>query len=343
MSGKTVSEVESTPDVSVIIANYNGARWLPGCLAALTADTSVSKEVIVVDNASSDDSLAVSARHDGVRLAAQSRNLGFAGGNNAGARQARGRWLAFLNNDTIPHAGWLLPLKRALEGDSSVGLATARIVYMHDPAIVDSAGDGWTRWGGAFKRGHGRPAADFGDSDEVFGACGAAFMISKMLFDDLQGFDEDFFLAFEDVDLSYRARLLGYRCLYVSDAIVEHAGSATLGRLSSDAVFYGQRNLEWVYLKNTPWPVLITTAPGHAIYTLAAAVYFAGFGRLSSFLRAKAAALRAIGSTLRKRREWQRRRKVSSLELWRALERRSLRLKRREKKFDTSIRGLNIS
>jgi N-acetylglucosaminyl-diphospho-decaprenol L-rhamnosyltransferase len=325
------------PDISVIVVNYNGARWLTGCLSALDADSTVSKEIILVDNASRDDSLEIARRHPGVRISAQPVNLGFAAGNNAGARLARGEWLAFLNNDTAPRSGWLAALRRVLERDPTAALAAACLVYLQDPSIVDSAGDGWTRWGGAFKRGHGQPAARFDRAAEVFGACGAAFMIPRRVFEELEGFDEDFFLAFEDVDLSYRARLLGYRCLYAPEAVVEHAGSATLGRLSAEAVFFGQRNLEWVYLKNTPWPLLLASAPGHAIYLLAAGVYFARCGRLRPFLRAKAAAIAGLWSVLRKRRRWQGRRHVPSAALWRVMERRSLRLKRREKEFDLSI------
>ena len=328
---------EDAPTISVVIVNYNGSRWLSGCLSALTEDSTVSKEIIVVDNASSDDSLDVVRHYPHVRIAAQAENLGVAAGDNAGARLARGEWLAFLNNDTVPRVGWLAALKRELESDRTLGLAAARLLYLDDPSIIDSAGDGWTRAGNAFTRGHGQPASAYDTRVEVFGACGAAFMIARSVFDELEGFDEDLFLAFEDVDLSYRARLLDYGCVFVPDAVVEHAGSATLGRLSAEAVFFGQRNLEWVYLKNTPWPLLVASAVGHTINGVAAAVYFGRCGRFGSFLRAKAAAIAGLWPVLRKRRRWQARRTVPSAALWQVMERRSLRLKWREKKFDLSI------
>ena len=100
---------------------------------------------------------------------------------------------------------------------------------MHDPSVMDSAGDGVLRWGGAFKRLHGTRAPRRRRSGEVFGVCGAACLMPTAVFDELGGFDEDFFASHEDVDLSYRARLLGYRCRYVADAVVRHHGSATLG------------------------------------------------------------------------------------------------------------------
>ena len=121
------------------------------------------------------------------------------------------------------------------------------------------------------------------------------------MFDELGGFDEDFFASHEDVDLSYRARLRGYRCRYVPDAIVRHHGSATLGTISKFAVFHGQRNLEWVFLKNTPGSLLLRTLPGHIVYNAAAAAHFARLGLLGAFLRAKGAAVAALPGVLRKR------------------------------------------
>ena len=330
-----------TPAISVIIVNYNGARWLDACLTALLGSAPPGTEVIVVDNNSTDESRAILKQYEtngGVRLLPLDQNRGFAGGNNAGARIARGDLLAFLNNDTRARAGWLEALRAPLERDAAVGFTTARLVYMHDPAIIDSAGDGWTRWGGAFKRGHGRAADAYSSPGDVFGACGAAFMMRRPLFEELGGFDEDFFLAFEDVDLSYRARLLGQRCAYVPDAIVEHAGSASLGRLSESAVSFGQRNVEWVYFIDTPWPLLLRSLPGHCLLLAAASVYFLRAGRFGTFVRAKFAALAAWRTVLAKRALVQGRRRASSRAIWQAMERSSLGLKWREKRFDLSLR-----
>src|SRR4029079_16822023 len=113
-------------------------------------------------------------------------------------------------------------------------------------------GDSMLAAGGAFKRHHGASVDVARESTEVFGVCGAACLMPRAVFDELGGFDEDFFASHEDVDLSYRARLLGYRCRYVADAVVRHVGSATWGTVSATSVFYGQRNLEWAYVKNTP-------------------------------------------------------------------------------------------
>jgi GT2 family glycosyltransferase len=266
-------------------------------------------------------------------------NRGFAGGNNAGVREARGRFVALLNNDAVPEPGWLKALLAGIDERQGVLLATSLIVYMHDPQIVDSAGDGMLRWGGAFKRHHGESVELARTSGEVFGVCGAACLMPRQVFEELGGFDEDFFTSHEDVDLSYRARLLGYRCAYVADAVVRHHGSASIGRSSAFAVFHGQRNLEWVYLKNTPASVLMRTLPGHLVYTAAACVYFTRLGLLGAFLRAKLAALRGLGGALRKRAHVQRTRRVGAAAIWPLLEASWLSAKRREKRFDAGLAG----
>jgi GT2 family glycosyltransferase len=325
--------------VSIIILNYNGRTWLERCLPAAVAETASDCELIVVDNGSSDGSLdLLQTFRQSVRVVPLGSNVGFAAGNNAGARAARGRYLAFLNNDAAPQAGWLAAVRSALDADPTAGLAASCIVYLNDPATIDSAGDGITRYGGAFKRGHGRPLAEAREPREVFGACGAACVIRRGLFDEIGGFDEAYFAVHEDVDLSYRSQLLGYRCLYCPHAIVHHAGSATMGHLSPRAVFWGQRNLEWTYVKNTPWPLLLVTLPGHVLYNIAASLYFGRAGHLRTFLSAKWHAFRELPRVWRQRREIQRRRRTSLRRLWKLMDGGWIALKVREKRFDLGLR-----
>jgi N-acetylglucosaminyl-diphospho-decaprenol L-rhamnosyltransferase len=326
-------------DTSVIVINWNGRQYLQACLEALAAQQGVEFEALLVDNGSSDGSADfVRARFPAVRLVALAENLGFAAGNNAGAREARGRYLVFLNNDTVVEPGWLQALRRGVE-EPGFALATSRVVYMHDPAVIDSAGDGVLQWGAAFKRFHGTRSPEAARSGEVFGVCGAACVVTRTVFDELGGFDEHFFVSHEDVDLSYRARLLGYRCRYVADAVVRHHGSATLGRTSAVAVFHGQRNLEWLYLKNSPLSILLRSMPGHLLYTAAAAGYFARLGLLGPFLRAKIAAIGGVPRVLRQRAAVQRTRRVGAGAIWPLLERRWLATKWSEKRFDVGLAG----
>jgi GT2 family glycosyltransferase len=327
-----------TPDTSIVIVSWNGRHFLEACLAAVAAQQGVAFETVVVDNGSHDGSVDfVRARFPAVRVVALGHNAGFAAGNNRGAREARGRYVAFLNNDTIAQPGWLQALRAGVDEPAGFALTTSRIVYAHDPSIVDSAGDGVFRWGGAFKRHHGAPAHAADRSEEVFGVCGAACLMPRAVFEELGGFDEDFFASHEDVDLSYRARLRGYRCRYVADAVVRHHGSATIGKVSAFAVFQGQRNLEWMYFKNAPASVLARTLPGHLLYNAAAAVHFARLGLLGTFVRAKIAALAGARQIARKRAAVQRTRRVPAGAIWARLERRWLAAKRREKQFDVSL------
>ena len=320
-------------DVSVVVLNYNGVRWLPACLDALAAQRRPPLETIVVDNGSTDDSAPlVRRRYPAVRLIETHRNLGYAGGNNAGARSARGAWLAFLNNDTIPAGDWMERLFAHAAARPDYALVTSRIAFLDDPALIDSAGDGYLRAGGAFKHGHHQPSSRWQQSREVFGACGAAFMIRREVFESLEGFDERFFMVYEDVDLSYRARLLGHRCWYAADAVVHHAGSGTMGRMSALAVFHGQRNLEWTWAKNTPWPLVLTRLPGHLVYSVAGLAHYARHGKLWSALSGKLAAIAGLPAVLRERRRVQSRRVVKPRDLDACMERRWLTVKRREKR-----------
>jgi N-acetylglucosaminyl-diphospho-decaprenol L-rhamnosyltransferase len=323
------------PVVTVIVLNYNGERWLPGCLDAISAQVGAPRfRTLTVDNGSTDGSIALLRRsYPGVQLLETGINLGFAGGNNAGARAAAGEWLAFLNNDTLVEPTWLARLWDAALAHPDFALITSRIVFMHDPSTIDSAGDGYLRAGAAFKHGHGAPAASWASSREVFGACGGAFMIRREAFEALGGFDERFFMVYEDVDLSYRARLRGLRVWYAADAGVRHAGSASLGTSSPDAVFFGQRNLEWTWIKNTPRALLFRSAAAHLVYSLAGVIHYARLGRGGAALRAKYAALRGLPDALADRRRIQAARTVDTPALARHMEPRWIAAKRREKAF----------
>jgi GT2 family glycosyltransferase len=328
------------PLVSIVIVTWNGRQYLDACLEAVAAQAGVASETILVDNASTDGTVDyVRERFPWVRVVAMPENRGFAGGNNAGVREAHGRFVALLNNDTVPNPGWLEALLRGIDESAGFALVTSRIVYMHDPGVIDSAGDGMLASGGAFKRHHGAGVDTARDSAEVFGVCGAACLMPKRVFDELGGFDEDFFASHEDVDLSYRARLLGYRCRYVADAVVRHHGSATIGRVSGFAIFHGQRNLEWLYIKNTPITLLMATLPSHVLYMAAACLHFARMGALVPFVRGKLAALSGLPNALRKRRQVQQTRRVDAAALKPLLETRWFATKLREKRFDAELAG----
>ena len=328
------SEIRMSFEVRVIVLNWNGRAWLGACLTALRQQDFRSFEVVVVDNASTDGSAElVRDRFPECQVVALDANIGFAAGNNAGALGATARYLVFLNNDTEAAEGWLTALVSAADGDQGVGLVTSRVVFMDRPGVIDSAGDGYLRCGGAFKHGHGQSDGRFG-SREVFGACGAAFLIRRELFEALGGFDADFFMVYEDVDLSYRARLVGSRCVYAADARVRHAGSASLGRISAMAVYHGQRNLEWTWIKNSPRALLLRSFPSHVLFNLAGLAAYTRAGRLGAWWRGKLAAIAGLPAVWRKRRAVQRTSTASPEALWALMDADWVGVKRREKSFD---------
>ncbi len=289
---------------SVIIPSHNGRHWLERCLPRVSAGSAAECDVVVVDNGSSDGTAAWLAEHwPDVTCLQVDEPLGYAAACNHGAAYARGTWLVVLNNDTEPAAGWLDVLVATAAAADATSLVTARVVHLHDRETVDSAGDGYAWWGAAFKHGHGQPAGSYDAPGKVFGACGAAFCIAREFFQAIGGFDPRFGSVYEDVDLSMRARLAGGQCLYEPAAIVYHAGSATLGVQSATAIRLGQRNLEWTWLGNLPWSLLIVTALPHLLYEVVAGAWFLRIGRFGAFLMAKVDAARGLPHVLRKRRE----------------------------------------
>ena len=324
----------TAPHISVIVLNYNGRQWLKPCLDALAAQREAAPfEVIVVDNASSDGSADyVREYFPDVRVHDAGGNLGFSGGNNEGAKRARGRLLVFLNNDTVVMPDWLHNLTSTLDARPDFGFATSRIVFAEAPERIDSAGEGYLFAGGAFKRGYGQQAEQFAEPGEVFGACGCAMAMRRELFESVGGFDPSFFIFYEDVDLSYRAQLVGARCWYAADAVVRHAGSGTMGRLSARAVFYGQRNLEWTWLKNTPGPLLARSFASHLIYSIAGLAFYAKQGLFWPALKGKLTALAGVPRVLGERRRIQQARHADVARVERLLTRSWWRLKQREKR-----------
>lgn len=306
------------PNISVVIPNWNGWHHLPECLTALRLQTYQHFEVIVVDNGSSDNSVAeIRVHFPEVRLVCLAKNRGFAAGCNEGIAVAYGEFVALLNNDTRVDPGWLTALDLASQNSENPGydMWASRVVLADQPDLLDSAGDGLTIAGAPFKRGHLQAAERHTTPQEVFGPSGSAALYRKTLLDRLGGLDADFFLIHEDVDLAWRARLSGARCWYVPDAIVQHKVNASLGYLSWTYVFYGHRNLEYLFVKNAPAWLLLRCLPAHILFNLLAWGYFILRGRGLTFLQAKGAAMCHMQLLWRKRRVVQSQRRVASREL----------------------------
>ncbi len=250
-----------SPLASVVIPNWNGAHHLPACLEALRAQTCSDLEVILVDNASTDDSVAlVAERYPEVRLLVLERNRGLTGGNNAGFRAARGDILISLNNDTQADPRFVEALVTALQAHPEAGMAAAKIRLFDRRDLLHSAGDGYGIDGLPFNRGvWQRDEGQFDEAGWIFGGCGGAVAYRRAMLDDVGLFDESFFMYCEDVDLNWRAQLAGWPCWYTPQAVVYHKLSATGG--GPLASFYTGRNTLWVIAKNYPGTLLRTYWP----------------------------------------------------------------------------------
>ncbi|MFA5114051.1 MAG: glycoside hydrolase family 99-like domain-containing protein [Candidatus Margulisiibacteriota bacterium] len=304
---------EKTIAVSVVIPHYNKASLLDRCLETLCAQAAdFDFEIIVVDNASTDGSAAlVRGKYPAVRYIVLDKNHLFARACNEGIKVARGRYIALLNNDTEVDRHWLAALKTALDNDPEAGFCASRVYFADDRVKIDTAGDSYTIAGTPHKIGHGvRTPGAYAQRRYVFGASASSSIYRRELFERVGLLDEDLFFSHEDVDLSFRAQLAGYKCLYVPEAIVYHKVSATIGQLSANYVYLSQRNVEYVYFKNMPTRLLAKYAALHFIFNLGALVYAIRQRRLFSYLRAKTVFLSRLGVILRKRREIQRGRLV---------------------------------
>jgi len=242
--------------ISVIIPNWNGTTLLPGCLDSLRSQTHPDYEVILVDNASTDDSVEMIRReYPEVRVLELDRNLGLTGGVNAGIAIARGETIALLNNDAEAAPAWLTELEAALARHPEAGSVASKMLLYDQPKTINSAGDFYRTDGIPGNRGVWQQ--DDGEFDQeglVFGGCGGAVAYRRTMLEQIGLFDEDFFMYCEDVDLSWRAQLAGWGCVYAPLAVVHHRLSATGGGVL--ASYYNGRNCIYVVVKNYPSSLL---------------------------------------------------------------------------------------
>jgi GT2 family glycosyltransferase len=315
----------NAPLASLVIVSWNSAKYLPRCLECLSSQTFQFFEVIVVDNGSSDGSVAdLEKQHPQLDLKVErlASNRGFAAANNLGAELARGEWLILLNTDAFPEVDWLETLIKTARDNPQYTCFSSRQLQANKPELLDGAGDCYHISGLAWKRCMGYPSGEYGlEIKEVFSPCGAAAMYSRNAFLDVGGFDEDFFSYLEDVDLGFRLRLRGHRCLYVPDAVVHHIGSASLGVASDFALYHYHRNLIWSFVQNMPPSLIWRYMFAHLAANLIYLVTYILRGRGKVLWKAKMDALHGLARARKKRGEIQSRRSVTAGELVRVMER----------------------
>jgi GT2 family glycosyltransferase len=259
--------MSALPFVSIIVLNYNGRGFLERCLSSVLQINYPSEryEVILVDNGSTDGSVNfVEQNYPNVKILALPINYGFATGNNKGAKSAKGDILVFLNNDTVVDGNWLCQLIWVITHEK-VDICGSRVVFMRQPNVVQYAGGYLHLIGGAiFAPFHkGEPNQPYYIVSSI---CGASFAIRRHVFEDLGGFDDDFFMYAEEGDLCLRALIYGYRIAYAPYSIVYHyAGGSGPGQcdctpqfddaaysrlVSPFTIYYGNRNSTALLMKS---------------------------------------------------------------------------------------------
>jgi GT2 family glycosyltransferase len=314
-----VSEPRS---VAVVVPSWNTLEYLPACLESL-AEQDVELELLVVDNGSSDGSVAYLERQ-GAPHVALPENVGFAAAVNLGVRRTVAPAVLALNADTELESGCLATLLAALEADADLGGVQPRILQLErdaprdpDRARLYSAGQALTRDGRAVELGAGEAQlSEFQDRREIFGVCGAACLLRRALFAELGGYDESYFAFYEDVDLNVRARIAGWRFEYVPGAVVWHAGNASwlagFARPGPDNARLVARNRLATQVKFMP----LAAAPRVAVVEAGSLLRATRQRRFLATLRGKLSTLRWLPRLLRDRRALRRHGDLSRARRW---------------------------
>ena len=246
--------------LAIIVLNWNGADDALNCVESLQQQT-LRPEIIIVDNNSSDDSVerfedhVKSQKKDAAILIKNSQNLGFAGGINTGlvyAKEHNFEYIGVLNPDAIADKHWLKSLYTELTSHPSAGIATG-LLLRRDGNTIDTSGDFYTTWGLPGPRNRDEPTVNAPNQPgEIFGATGGGALYRTAMLNDIGLFDEDFFMYYEDVDLSFRAQLAGWKVRYTPKAIAYHKVGASSQKVPGLAVFNTFKNLPLVLIKNVP-------------------------------------------------------------------------------------------
>ena len=265
--------------VAVVIPNWNGRKMIGPCIESLLSQ-SLSCDVVVVDNGSHDESVEfIEKNFSQVHLIKNPKNLGFAGGMNAGINYCLSKhyqYIGSLNNDAVVDKDWLKYLLDSIKKNETCGSATG-LILTTDKTHIDNTGDFYNVWGQTVARQRGVIAKDAApDSEFVFGAAAGSCLYSAKMLRQVGGFDEMFFAYLEDTDLNFRAQLLGWKSIYDPRAITYHAINATSSKLGDFTSYHTLKNYFYLYFKNMPgllfWKYLPKFSLGF-LYISAAKLY----------------------------------------------------------------------
>lgn len=301
--------------VSIIIPNWNGKHLLDDCLLSLNRQTQKNMEIIVIDNGSSDGSVEfIEANYPMVRLIKLQKNIGFSPAVNKGMAESKGKYIVLINNDTKSDNRAVEYLVKAAETHPEVGMVAAKMMQFFAPDTVDSAGDYIDAVGHANNIGYGqKDSEEFRKSGYVFLVTGGGCLLKRQMLEEIGFFDDDFFAYFEDVDLSLRAQLQGYKAWYEARSVIYHIHKATSSKNKPFTEYLQFRNMTINVLKNFPGYLLLNDFNWLKIILVNVNTikYLAINGYLKSALRAEWYVLVHILEIINKRQEIQRKITVS--------------------------------
>jgi GT2 family glycosyltransferase len=250
-----------TPTTSIVILNWNGRGFLEKFLPFVTASTCPGAEVIIADNASTDDSVAfVREQYPQLRIIEMDKNRGFAGGYNEALRQVESDYYVLLNSDVEVTPGWVEPVIELMENDRSIGACQPKIRMYSDKELFEYAGaaGGWLDYlGYPFAKGRvfddcEEDKGQYDKAEPIFWASGAAMFIRAHLFHELGGLDTYFFAHQEEIDLCWRLQLAGHKVYSCPGSVVYHVGGGTMPKGNERKVFLNFRNNLIMMAKNLP-------------------------------------------------------------------------------------------
>ncbi len=276
-------------EITVVIPNYNGIRFLPGCLDSLLCQDSDTPEyeIIMVDNGSEDGSLALlREKYPEVQVEALPENTGFCHAVNTGIKLSESPYVILLNNDTKVKPGFIKALYDTIAGRPDAFSVSARMLMWDHPELIDDAGDRYCVFGWAYARGKGKPAEFCSKPCRVFSACGGAAIYRRSVFEEIGLFDEEHFAYLEDLDIGYRARIYGFQNYYEPSAEAIHYGSASSGsRYNEWKTELAAANNLYVVWKNMPMLQWIWNFPFLFLGFLVKFFFFFGKGMGKNYLR----------------------------------------------------------
>jgi len=303
--------------ISAIVLNWNGKRFLKECFDSLLDQAVKDYELIMVDNGSTDGSVEfMKDNYPQVKLVLLESNIGFCRAMNAGIKKAKGEYISLFNNDVVVDKDWVGVMGAALKDNPQAGICASKVLFYKEPQKINSAGDTFDISAEAHNRGFGQSDNGRFDKKEfVFSATAAACIYRRTMLDEIGLFDEDFFNTYEDVDLSFRAHLRGWRCLYVPEAAVRHHWLGTIGHYSPMNIFYMSKNNLNILVKNMPLGLIKKYAlfilKRHMVISLS----LTSTGSYSAFIRGKLRYLSQLPAMLKKRNAILKNKKISLKEL----------------------------